>query len=240
MTRRCVRVTEQRMAPAIELLSAGTHLSEVVRRTQLPLTTVSRYAKKVGVAMPLAPSTKKHGTCIVCGALFTRARRRGRLRRTCSLACHIKTRDYTGVSNPNYRGGQKHICDYCHREFIGKRPRNGRYVRKYCSTRCSGLGTTAYMLKLGLPTIDRRDLNEPEIVRAAEKMGGVWVKAPPLDGWCWHRLHGWRPVEIKQPSRRGRANEFQPSQLKFFEYCKAIGAPFLVWYSVDDVIRDLS
>lgn len=86
---------------------------------------------------------------------------------------------------------------------------------------------------------NRRDQNEPEIVAAAEKLGAMWWESPPLDGFIWHVSTGWIPVEIKQPHRKGHASEFEKSQLEFFEWCKARGGKYFVWYTVDDVIRDL-
>lgn len=87
---------------------------------------------------------------------------------------------------------------------------------------------------------NRRDLNEPELIAAAEKLGGFWVEAPPLDGWVHHfRVGGWIPVEIKQPQRQGQAREFTKAQKRFFEWATACGGKWLVWYTVEDVLRDL-
>lgn len=86
---------------------------------------------------------------------------------------------------------------------------------------------------------NRRDLNEPEILETAKALGGAWFEWPPLDGWLWHAKTGWIPVEIKQPRRKGKANEFTPAQLRFFEWCKANSARHLIWYTVTDVERDL-
>lgn len=85
----------------------------------------------------------------------------------------------------------------------------------------------------------RRDLNEPEIVNAAEKLGAFVLKFPPLDLWIWHTSTGWIPVEVKRPHRKGRMHEFTPAQKRFFDFCAANHGPYLVWRTVDDVIRDL-
>jgi hypothetical protein len=86
---------------------------------------------------------------------------------------------------------------------------------------------------------NRRDLNEPEILRAAEKLGGFWIEGPPLDGWIFHNSTGFVPVEIKQPYRKGRAREFTPAQKRFIALCEVHGATYWVWRTVDDVCRDL-
>jgi hypothetical protein len=87
---------------------------------------------------------------------------------------------------------------------------------------------------------NRRDLNEPELVATAEKLGGFWFEGPPLDGWVYHaHVDGWIPVEIKQPQRQGQAHEFTKAQKRFFEWAKSCGGRWLVWYTVEDVVRDL-
>lgn len=86
---------------------------------------------------------------------------------------------------------------------------------------------------------NRRDLNEPELLETASALGAMWFQFPPLDGWLWHAKTGWVPVEIKQPRRKGKAREFTPAQLRFFEWCKARQGKYLVWHTTEDVERDL-
>jgi len=185
--------------------------------------------------------------CPACGSVFRpalRPNREGgeRLQKTCSLKCHVVTRDYRGSNNPNYRDGQQHVCDYCHQQFVGKRPRNGRYAGVYCGSRCAALGTTERMRREGSMRgiRNKRDDNEAELVRVAESLGALWIEGEPLDGWVHSSWHGWVPVEVKQPSRRGRKYEFEKSQMDFFKWCESVGAAYWVWYTVDDVLRDLN
>lgn len=84
-----------------------------------------------------------------------------------------------------------------------------------------------------------RDLNEDPLLRLAEQLGGHWREGPPLDGWIFHRGR-WMPVEIKRPEREGLAHEFTPAQKRFVSWCQQWRAPWWVWRSEADVLRDLN
>lgn len=86
---------------------------------------------------------------------------------------------------------------------------------------------------------NKRDRNEGELVETASHLGAAWREGPPLDGWIWWRGR-WLPVEIKLPQREGLAHEYTPAQRRFFSWCGANSARWLVWRSAEDVIRDLN
>lgn len=81
---------------------------------------------------------------------------------------------------------------------------------------------------------NHRDENEPELLRVAEQCGATWQEAGPLDGWVFHRGM-WKPVEIKN----GKAGRLRPSQAEFIALCRTLGAPCLLWRTVDDVLASL-
>ena len=84
-----------------------------------------------------------------------------------------------------------------------------------------------------------RDLNEQELVKTAQALGLQWLQDGPLDGWAWHpRERRWMPVEIKRPEREGMAHEYTPMQRRFFTWCRERNAPWWVWRTIADVIRD--
>ncbi len=86
---------------------------------------------------------------------------------------------------------------------------------------------------------DPRDAVEAPLLLVAERLGGAWHRGPPLDGWVHTARHGWRPVEIKDPSREGLKHEHTPAQLRFYAWCRCRNATWLVWRTELDVIRDL-
>jgi hypothetical protein len=85
---------------------------------------------------------------------------------------------------------------------------------------------------------NHRDLNEQQLVKFAQSLGGHWLAEGPLDGWLFHRGL-WLPVEIKRPEREGLAHEYTPMQRRFFTWCNERGARWLVWRTSADVIKDL-
>jgi hypothetical protein len=90
------------------------------------------------------------------------------------------------------------------------------------------------------PQIHRIDTNHHELVDEWESMGGEFLKCPPFDGWIWHPTWpAWYPVEIKDPKREGRANEYTPAQIKTMNELRKLGAPWLVWREKADVARTL-
>lgn len=85
-----------------------------------------------------------------------------------------------------------------------------------------------------------RDANEAELVGLAARLGGAWREDGPLDGWIFvPRLARWMPVEIKRPEREGLADEYTKGQRQFIAWAKAHGAPWWVWRTSEDVLRDL-
>jgi hypothetical protein len=90
------------------------------------------------------------------------------------------------------------------------------------------------------PQIHRIDGNHHELVEEWERLGGVFLKQPPFDGWIWHpRWTAYWPVEIKDPKREGHKNEYTPAQKKTMAELHARGATWLVWRTVEDVQRVL-
>jgi hypothetical protein len=83
-----------------------------------------------------------------------------------------------------------------------------------------------------------RDANEQALLKLAERLGAHWHEAPPLDGWVFVRGR-WMPVEIKLPEREGLAHEFTPAQRRFLSWCRQRNAPWWVWRTEADVLRDL-
>ena len=47
------------------------------------------------------------------------------------------------------------------------------------------------------------------------------------------------PVEVKDPKREGQADEYTPLQLRFFSWCRLVGAKWLIWRTSEDVVRTL-
>lgn len=87
--------------------------------------------------------------------------------------------------------------------------------------------------------IHRKDRNHAALVALAERLGMTFYVAPPLDGWAYNpRRKLWMCVEIKHPDREGHADEYTPLQRRFFERCKADNAPWWVWRTEADVVRD--
>jgi hypothetical protein len=85
---------------------------------------------------------------------------------------------------------------------------------------------------------NHRDANEAALLTTAEKLGAHWREGPPLDGWVFVRGR-WMPVEIKNPAREGAAAEYTPRQARFLSWCRNLGAPWWVWRTTADVVRDL-
>jgi hypothetical protein len=86
-----------------------------------------------------------------------------------------------------------------------------------------------------------RDANEQPLVQLSEGLGGWWREDGPLDGWVWiPRQARWMPVEIKMPEREGTAHEYTPAQQRFFRWARERAAPWFVWRTEADVIRDIA
>lgn len=85
-----------------------------------------------------------------------------------------------------------------------------------------------------------RDANEDQLLKLVEQLGGCWREGPPLDGWVWApRMSRWMPVEIKKPEREHHAAQYTPAQHQFMIWCARNYAPFWVWRTDADVLRDL-
>ncbi len=84
----------------------------------------------------------------------------------------------------------------------------------------------------------RKDSNHPKLVSLARKLGVYWFDGPPLDGWAGIKGN-WFPVEIKDPNREGKTDEFTPQQISFFNNCRIWGTRWLVWRKDVDVFRDV-
>lgn len=90
------------------------------------------------------------------------------------------------------------------------------------------------------PQKHRIDTNHHELVDEWERLGGVFMKCPPFDGWIWHPTWPvYWPVEIKDPKREGHKNEYTPAQQKLMARLGLLGAKWLVWRTKEDVARTL-
>lgn len=74
----------------------------------------------------------------------------------------------------------------------------------------------------------RRDANESELVSLIRQFGAVWLATGPLDGWCFWRGR-WHLCEVKDPQKRGRANEYTPRQRRLIAGLTARNIP---WYTL--------
>ena len=87
---------------------------------------------------------------------------------------------------------------------------------------------------------NQRDTNEDPLLKLAGQLGGCWREAPPLDGWIWvPRQAQWMPVEIKDPKREKHANQYTPQQQQFIAWAERNHAPWWVWRTPEDVMRNL-
>lgn len=87
---------------------------------------------------------------------------------------------------------------------------------------------------------NQRDANEKALLAVAARLGCAWREQGPLDGWVWVARQGrWMPVEIKIPEREGTRGEYTPAQRGFFRWCEQMQAPWWVWRTEQDVMRDL-
>jgi hypothetical protein len=87
-----------------------------------------------------------------------------------------------------------------------------------------------------------RDQNERALIELAASLGAQWFEEGPLDGWIFIPRMGARymPVEIKIPEREGLRHEFTPMQRRFIARCELLNAPYWVWRTSADVLRDLN
>lgn len=85
-----------------------------------------------------------------------------------------------------------------------------------------------------------RDANEAELVTAAEKMGVIVMRGPPLDGWIVFRGRWRGPLEIKLPEREGTAHEYTPAQKRFIRWVSLHTVPWTVWRTLGDVVTSVN
>lgn len=86
----------------------------------------------------------------------------------------------------------------------------------------------------------RRDIVEPELVKLARTLGAWMIKLDePCDWLMWYRGN-WQPVEVKDPSCEGHADEFTSAQLGFFGEAFRRGAKIVVWRTRENVIQTLN
>lgn len=84
----------------------------------------------------------------------------------------------------------------------------------------------------------RRDSVEPELVTFARRIGWeLWKLDTPCD-WLGLRRGTWYAIEIKDPDKRGHADEFTYDQRRFLADVAARGGRVLVWYVREDIMRD--
>ena len=89
----------------------------------------------------------------------------------------------------------------------------------------------------------RRDGNEGALIRIAEEFNGLWIPAPPFDGWLWGRnacascgASGWRLIEVKLPEREGTKKEFTRAQLETIIRLNERQARWHVIRTEDDIL----
>lgn len=86
----------------------------------------------------------------------------------------------------------------------------------------------------------RRDDNELDLIKLAQKLGAWLIKLDePCDWLLWHRGH-WELVEVKNPDCAGHADEFTPAQREFRAEAFRRGAKLIVWRTQDDVLNSLN
>jgi hypothetical protein len=158
----------------------------------------------------------------------------------CSQACWLTHRYRLGFApHPSVKLRKRQVCTRCGATFEAHR------TRKYCSPSCwheqHGVELSRRLGSMGAGRRwNHRDGNEAALITTAEQLGALWFEGPPLDGWVYIPQFGrWIPVEIKQPSREGHAREFTKLQHRCFGWCEQYGAPWWVWRTTDDVLRDL-
>jgi len=83
----------------------------------------------------------------------------------------------------------------------------------------------------------RRDLNEPELVRCVEPLGGLWLSANRVcfDGWLWNR-QCWNLCEIKQARKEGWKDEFTEDQHRLIIRLNERHVPYRVLRTQADVL----
>lgn len=85
----------------------------------------------------------------------------------------------------------------------------------------------------------RRDKNEPELVKFAERLGAWMIRIDqPCDWLLWFRGN-WQLVEIKDPACQGHSEEFTVAQRIFRAEALRRGAMLIVWRTERDVLSTL-
>jgi len=85
----------------------------------------------------------------------------------------------------------------------------------------------------------RRDLNEPELIKLARRLGAWMIKLDEPCDWLMFYRGQWQPIEVKDPTCEGRADEFTAAQRAFRAEAFQRGARLIVWRTEADVLKSL-
>lgn len=86
-------------------------------------------------------------------------------------------------------------------------------------------------------TAARVDANQPELVKALRKVGGLWIPVGyPFDGLAGFSGR-WTPIEVKDGSKEPARRALTPAQVDFFRDCAAYGLPAAKCESVDELLK---
>ena len=86
----------------------------------------------------------------------------------------------------------------------------------------------------------RRDDVEPDLIKLARKLGAWMIKLDEPCDWLMFYRGVWQPVEVKDPSCEGHADEFTPAQRAFRAEAFQRGAKLIVWRTINDVLYTLN
>jgi len=84
----------------------------------------------------------------------------------------------------------------------------------------------------------RLDKNDEELAKFARKLGAILVKTGALDyevAWAGISTSLF-PVDIKDPKKKGHADEFTPRQKTFINMLDELGFHYEIWRTEQDVI----
>lgn len=84
----------------------------------------------------------------------------------------------------------------------------------------------------------KRDKNEPGLVKIAREVGWYMKKMNTPVDWLGLYLDQWQVIEIKNPDKKGHADEFTDDEIEFHAMIKDRGGKVLIWRTEKDVIRD--
>ena len=81
----------------------------------------------------------------------------------------------------------------------------------------------------------KRDANEPLLVKDLRRLGVHWKYGPPLDGWAGKGA-AWVPTEIKDPAKPPSKRKLTDAEADFIRDCQAYGNPYCVALTAEDVL----